>query len=271
MSNFEHFPKLMELVEGKKQDDKVLGFVDLCGTKVFIQKYLKDEIGNMQRTLTVLQTSFSSALLNVAKDNQNLSIIQASDGAFIEGSADDVLAGIMKVISLTPFIMFSGKDIRPVPMRGAIADGLIQVFESDEVKNIKNFNGFPFWGPAFVKTYLMEKKGQKGINIFITESVKNKLKEQSHKDSVIEKTQTSNVDVYGESGETVFLVNWCKLLPEFVDDYLEKSMPEHYDPKGEYGIKTLAFFLKAAEQWKSSEDESLQQMGSHMYELRDLI
>lgn len=36
MSNSEHFPKLMELVEGNKQDDKVLGFVDLCGTKVFI-------------------------------------------------------------------------------------------------------------------------------------------------------------------------------------------------------------------------------------------
>lgn len=50
----------------------------------------------------------------------------------------------------------------------------------------------------------MEKKGQKGINIFITESVKNKLKKQSHKDSVIEKTQTSNVDIYGESAETVF-------------------------------------------------------------------
>lgn len=42
-------------------------------------------------------------------------------------------------------MMFSDKDIRPVAMRGAIADGLIQFFESDEVKNIKNFNGFPFW------------------------------------------------------------------------------------------------------------------------------
>jgi hypothetical protein len=44
-------------------------------------------------------------------------------------------------------------------------------------------------------------------------------------------------------------------------------MGEHYDPNGEYGIKILALFLKAAHRWVTSEDEHLKVYGENLFNL----
>lgn len=262
------FPKLMELLQGKSIENEVLGFVDLCGTKSYIKKYLKNELGNLQGHLTRLQTSFSSALLNVSKDNPDINVIQASDGAFIQGKADDVLIAIVKVFSICPFI-FNYKEIHPIPMRASIATGLIRVAENQkEIEQIKNFKGYPFWGPAFVKTHLMEKHGRKGLHIFITESAHNLL-DVNIQDLVIKDKYVSSVDVFNESKEDYYLYNWCLLLPEIVEEYLKVSLAGQYDPNGNYGEKTLAYFIQAANEWMSSEDEYLKQFGAELLALKN--
>lgn len=207
------FPKILELIQGKAINDEALGFIDLCGTTSFLSEYIKGKGGSMQAQLTRLQTSFSSALLNAANDNPRLSIIQASDGAFIQGPADDVLIAIIRVIAVCPFI-FDHQNIIPIPMRASISSGLVRVAENNnEIEKVKNFKGFPFWGPAFVKTHLMEKQGVKGINVFITDTVASLINEK-FQDLVIKSDNDGTVDVLGEGKEKYHIYNWCMLMPD---------------------------------------------------------
>jgi hypothetical protein len=106
--------QLKGMLEGTREDDLVLGFIDLCGTKAHVAEFIRNNGGN-QHVLTRLQTSFSSALANVAKESPELLVTQASDGAFLIGNAEAVLKGIIKTMLYAPFFFFDYKRMSFIP------------------------------------------------------------------------------------------------------------------------------------------------------------
>ncbi len=263
------FPQLRALLEGTKEPDLTLGFVDLCGFTSYITAYLADTMGEQQGGITRLITSFGSSLANVAKECPNLKVAQASDGAYLLGQAEDVFDGIVKVMLYAPFFQFNGKDLGFVPMRAAIADGIVRVeTNAKELDQYKNLFGFPYWGPAFVKTYQMEKdKRATGIQVFATESVIKKMNADQQRlfvDRLI-----GSVGLGDHGNEQFFSANWLARVPALSDRVLEE---QGLDPtENEMGIKYLARIIWTATKWVENGDNYYKMYGKSILEMRDTL
>lgn len=260
------FPNIEAYLKGTDEPGKTLGFVDLCGTKAFVGHYLDDESDGMQALLTRLITSFGSALANVAKESPDVDVIQASDGAFLIGEPNQVLESMVKVFLYTPSF-FKPSKVSLIPMRAALANGLIRVEEGESLKELTNLRTFPFWGPAFVKTYLMEKtKEAKGIHIFISESVANQLDEDTCK-SVLREAPVDTVSVSTKDEESFYKVNWISLIPKLTFDGTQLS--EAATEIENFDAKLIAHLSAIAETWVKGNDQHFQIYGQSILDLKE--
>lgn len=241
------FPKLSEMIGGRKVD-KTLGFIDITGTKAWVAEYLKNPSFSSQVALSQLQAAFSSALAKLAESNPSLEIIVASDGAFLVGSSSDVLNGLVELFASVPSWRCSFKidGLQPLPMRAAMAKGLVQIQVSESVSALDNFSQIPYWGEAFTKVYKMERSQPKGLRLFITKSVADDLQD-THAEFIVE-NEVAQVDIYGEGAESYFQVNWL-IMP----------------PIG--GTNIMTKFIEIGRQWANSEDEHYRLHGQSIVEL----
>lgn len=169
-----------------------------------------------------------------------------------------------------PFFQFNGKDLGFVPMRAAIADGIVRVeTNNEELSKYKNLYGFPYWGPAFVKTYIMEKsKTAKGIQVFATESVIGKMSPGQKK--IFDTANVIGSVSVGDHGEERFFrANWLALVQTLSNRILEQ---QGLDPSKEnIGIKYLARIVWTAQKWVENGNEWDKMYGQSILEMRDTL
>ena len=263
MSN--KFQKLVKHLPGRELNELVLGHIDLCSTTIDISYYILPGL-NHQATLTQLQTSFCSALSSVAEIYPNLKIIQASNSAFVIGEADEVLQGIIKIFLLASSIFYAEEEIvAPIPLRSAIADGLVEFTGNTGITRPRNLNEFPYWGDAFSKIEYMEKIGQQGINIFVSDAIKERLS-KTYSSSILLDKYIEEMDLKDIDNENFYIFNWLIHVPSQIGDILSHEDINDDD----CGLKWLVYFIKAAEKWVSAnEEDCYQKFGKMLLELRD--
>lgn len=194
--------EIMELLNGK-QTDKYLAFLDVWGTTARIEKSEKSGDLLDHGDLAQIQSTFLSVLAAVASQNSDVDILTASDGAYVVSSDINKLLKILRII-MSGTQTWKG-HFHLIPLRGAISTGLSEIRDDKQaLTKIPNFHYMPYFGSAFVKTYLMEKLAPKGMRVFVTESVKDKIEQTGSQLS----PSMGSVGVLNGQKEPYYELNW---------------------------------------------------------------
>ncbi len=198
------FPGIMELIAGKATS-KTIAFLDLWGTTSKLKQFAKSGDILDQMGITQAQASFTSALASAAKYDSKIEIIQASDGAFIcADAADSVIAAIGKIFAIT--CIHTGK-FHLIPLRASLSKGIVEIHRDDDLeKKVPNYKFLPYWGEGFLKVTYLEKKGRRGMRVFLTEEVFSDLKDD-FKECVLPEPYEMEFSALGKT-ERVFEFNW---------------------------------------------------------------
>lgn len=165
---------------------------------------------------------FISGLAVIARSKQNsIEIAQGSDGAFVIG--EDPNEVFDSALRMFMGISFMRGNFFFIPIRGGISMNLIEVAsEKSNLGKLQNFSYLPYLGEGFAKASKMEGVGRKGMRLFITESVKEKLN-PTHTSMVSSNPELNGVSILKEPSENYYEVRWMSqshLQGDYLQSYL---------------------------------------------------
>ena len=187
---------------------KTVLWLDLWGMSKTLEDH-KTSNGDLltQADIAHKLSLFISGLAVLAQQKPNsIEIAQGSDGAFVIG--EDPNEVFDTALRMFTGISFMRGDFLFIPIRGGIGKNLIEV-ESDKqnLAQLKNFSYLPYLGEGYAKAFKMETFGRKGMRLFITESVRDKLS-TSHKAMVSLNPEPVGVSILKEQKEPYYEVRW---------------------------------------------------------------
>lgn len=191
-----------------QQKDTVVLWVDLWGVSSLLANLKKENDLLVQADIAHRIAAFSSRLAVTAKTYSNVEVIQASDGAFIISEDPNLIIEV--TINLFQMMQVHTQDkFRVQPLRGGISQGLVEIASNKvELDKIKNFSYFPYTGEGMAKAHKIEAcKHKKGIRLFITESVKNRLSVDNLK-RVSSVSEPGGVSILNEDPENYYEMTW---------------------------------------------------------------
>ncbi len=188
---------------------------------------------------------FVSYLAVLANAKPNLEIAQGSDGAFIIGDdPNEVLgAGILAFQNIS----FVRHQFLFLPIRGGVSKNLVEVVSNKAaLAKIQNFSYLPYLGEGFAKAFKMETFGRKGMRLFVTESLRDRL---ADKTMIAPNAEARGVSILKEPTEPYFEVRWME--PNYLTVVIDgKPVEEHY--------KALAGVWKNGDEFKVEMARSLE-------------
>lgn len=198
---------------------KTVLWLDLWGMSKTLEDH-KTSNGDLlaQADIAHKLSLFISGLATLAQQKPNsVEIAQGSDGAFVIGEdPNEVFDTALKMFVCISFLR---TNFLFIPLRGGISKNLIEVAsEKTNLAQLQNFSYLPYLGEGYAKAFKMEAGGRKGMRLFITESVRDKLN-PNHKAMVSQNPEPNGVSILKEPSEPYYEVRWMN--PKHL------GLPEH--------------------------------------------
>lgn len=209
------FGSLVDNMIGRQEDDEYVFFLDIVGTSEQLMSSWNDEDFLLKGNIALRQTHFIRILALLAKEFPQVSVRQLSDCAILHSK--DLRAVVTFAVATFKHITIYGDKFSGWAIRGGGGKGLrhfVSTAEFDkEVAAMGNFSYSSVLGKGNVESADLEKKGPRGMRLFITDEVANDLRNQSFK---LRAVKTRN-------GDSCYEINWMSKDP-LVQGYFRETL-----------------------------------------------
>lgn len=230
---------------GKQSDDYVL-FLDLWGTSELLSKFQNSGDLLDQATIAHTQTHFVSTLGRLCHALPAVNAHQVSDCAFaFSKSFPDLLAF---ACSAFKHMTFRSDKFMFCPVRGGISKGLLYFADGGTLQALRNFKYTAEIGHGMVEAATLEKKGPKGMRLFIGQKLKSEVP-QAYQSNV---RSTKDLD-----GQDILEINWMK-DDHFFHNYLGAAIEGNPMKQVLTSLGTL---------WSTNGNKYQQQVGGSLTDL----
>lgn len=205
---------IMDAMVGKTSRDFTF-ILDLIGTTEKIKLASSNNI-NAKADIAYQQTHFIRVLALVAKAFPDVKVHQISDCAFLH--SDNLISILTACTAVFKNMTNFGDRLSQFALRGGGAMGLTEFLETDEFQKetstMPNFKYSRLIGKGLVEANHLEKKGARGMRLFLTREVFDDLQRFQHPFKIRPSVTRDAIDCYE--------VNWMS-DDHFFKDYLGAS------------------------------------------------
>lgn len=231
---------IQDAATGIHSEEYVL-FLDLWGTSAALDKYSQTMDILDRAEVAHIQSHFVSTLGRLSVQFPAVRTTQASDCSFsFSENIEDLISFASSVFKC---MTHRGSDFFLIPIRGGLSRGLVHIQDGGTLGKISNFKFTSEIGIGMVEAAHLEKRGEKGMRLFIASSL------QAEIPKLFQKSYKASKD---RDGKDVLEINWTH-----PDNHNTTYLGEQLK-----GVSTKDFLKMISTSWSTQGNKFQQDIGN---------